>query len=102
MRLFKIFLVVVFSVVVFSIPSMAQPVSIEDFQKQRNQLIQLSVQVKAQIEAFDQIVDMVYQKKLAAKEMQENIDNKYKEINETIKKMEAPEKEAKDGSTLQK
>ena len=75
------------SLFVFSIGFAAGPVTLEDFQKQRDDLIRLSQDNAGQIKAYNSIIDIATRAKIAAVDLQGKIKIEYDKVDESIKKL---------------
>ena len=65
----------------------AGPVTLEDFQKQRDDLIRLSQDNAGQIKAYNSIIDIATRAKIAAVDLQSKIKIEYDKVDESIKKL---------------
>ena len=65
----------------------AGPVTLEDFQKQRDDLIRLSQDNAGQIKAYNSIIDIATRAKIAAVDLQGKIKIEYDKVDESIKKL---------------
>ena len=65
----------------------AGPVTLEDFQKQRDDLIRLSQDNAGQIKAYNSIIDLATRAKIAAVDLQGKIKIEYDKVDASIKKL---------------
>ena len=65
----------------------AGPVTLEDFQKQRDDLIRLSQDNAGQIKAYNSIIDLAPRAKIAAVDLQGKIKIEYDKVDESIKQL---------------
>ena len=82
-----IVLAVCISLFVFTPGFAAGPVTLEDFQKQRDDLIRLSQDNAGQIKAYNSIIDIATRAKIAAVDLQSKIKIEYDKVDESIKKL---------------
>ena len=89
--------IIVFAVSILLFASLswaAGPVTLEDFQKQRDDLIRLSQDNAGQIKAYNSIIDIATRAKIAAVDLQGKIKIEYDKVDESIKKLLAVPKPA--------
>ena len=75
------------SLFVFSIGFAAGPVTLEDFQKQRDDLIRLSQDNAGLIKAYSSIIDIATRTKIDAVDLQGEIKVAFDKVEESIKKL---------------
>ena len=75
------------SLFVFSIGFAAEPLKLEDFQKQRDDLIRLSQDNAGQIKAYNSIIDIATRAKIAAVDLQGKIKIEYDKVDDAIRKL---------------
>ena len=83
MKLFFVFCILIFATFAWA----AEPVTLEDFQKQRDDLIRLSQDNAGQIKAYSSIIDIATRAKIAAVDLQEKIKTEYIKVDASIKKL---------------
>ena len=75
------------SLFVFTPGFAAGPVTLEDFQKQRDNLIRLSQDNAGQIKAYSSIIDIATRAKIDAVDLQGEIKIEYDKVDASIKKL---------------
>ena len=83
----KIVLFVFVSAFFISVSWAAGPVTLEDFQKQRDDLIRLSQDNAGQIKAYNSIIDLATRAKIAAVDLQGKIKIEYDKVDAAIKQL---------------
>ena len=83
MKLFFVSCILIFATFTWA----ADPVTLEDFQKQRDNLIRLSQENAGQIKAYSSIIDIATRAKIAAVDLQEKIKAEYVKVDASIKKL---------------
>ena len=89
--------IIVFAVCISLFASLswaAGPVTLEDFQKQRDNLIRLSQDNAGQIKAYSSIIDIATRAKIATVDLQGEIKIEYDKVDASIKKLLAVPKPA--------
>ena len=83
MRLFIAFCILLFAFASYA----AEPLTLEDFQLQRNNLVRLSQDNAGQIKAYSAIIDIATKAKFQAEDLQVKIKAEFDKIELTIKKL---------------
>ena len=83
----KIIVFAVCTLLFVSLSWAAGPVTLEDFQKQRDDLIWLSQDNAGQIKAYNSIIDIATRAKIAAVDLQGKIKIEFDKVDESIKKL---------------
>ena len=68
----------------------AEPLKLEDFQKQQQNLLRLIDQLTGKIAILDQIIDTAYRHKIEAQKQREDIVSKFDENVKQIDKLTVP------------
>ena len=82
----------VFCISLFSITIgfAAEPLKLEDFQKQQQNLLRLNDQLTGKIAILDQIIDTAYRLKIEAQKQREDVVSKFDENVKQIDKLTVP------------
>ena len=75
------------SLFVFSIGFAVEPLKLEDFQKQQQNLLRLNDQLTGKIAILDQIIDTAYRLKIEAQKQREDVVSKFDENVKQIDKL---------------
>ena len=78
------------SLFAFSIGFAAEPLKLEDFQKQQQNLLRLNDQLTGKIAILDQIIDTAYRLKIEAQKQRDDIVSKFDENVKQIDKLTVP------------
>jgi len=87
--------IIVFTICILlfvSVAYAAGPVTLEDFQKQRDDLIRLSQDNAGQIKAYNHLIDIATRAKISAVDLQGKIKAEYDKVDASIKKLQATPK----------
>ena len=76
------------SLFVFSIGFAAGPVTLEDFQKQQQEIVKMGVKVDEQVATYGVIIDYATRQKIAAQDFKQKLIDKFAELEKTIKMMQ--------------
>ena len=68
----------------------AEPLKLEDFQKQQQNLLRLNDQLTGKIAILDQIIDTAYRLKIEAQKQREDVVSKFDENVKQIDKLTVP------------
>ena len=86
----KIVLFVFVSAFFISASWAAEPLKLEDFQKQQQNLLRLNDQLTGKIAILDQIIDTAYRLKIEAQKQREDVVSKFDENVKQIDKLTVP------------
>ena len=67
----------------------AEPLKIEDFQNQQQEIVKMGTKVDAQTAAFQVIIDYAIRQKIASQDLKQKLVDKFAELEAAIKKLKA-------------
>ena len=85
----KIVLFVFVSAFFISVSFAAGPVTLEDFQKQQQEIVKMGVKVDEQVATYRVIIDYATRQMIAAQDFKQKLVDKFTELDTTIKKLQA-------------
>ena len=77
------------SLFVFTPGFAAGPVTLEDFQKQQQEIVKMGVKVDEQVATYRVIIDYATRQMIAAQDFKQKLVDKFTELDTTIKKLQA-------------
>ena len=83
-----IVLAVCISLFVFTPGFAAGPVTLEDFQKQQQEIVKMGAKVDEQVATYGVIIDYATRQKIAAQDFKQKLIDKFAELEKTIKMMQ--------------
>ena len=84
----RILVFVFVSAFFISVSFAAGPVSLEDFQKQQQEIVKMGVKVDEQVATYGVIIDYATRQKIAAQDFKQKLIDKFAELEKTIKMMQ--------------